>query len=431
MSTPALTRDPRRIRATYYLEVDGDPQRAAEVLAGEQSSGTFVAVPGESDALRERHGAQVVAVTPLEDRPPSLPSRGRPQRVRAAEVTVEWPMENTGTDLATLQVAVAGNLFELGGLHGCRLLDLDLPPELVQAHAGPAFGVAGTRELMGGPDGPAEGVLVGTIIKPNVGLDADGFRTAVRELARAGVDLIKDDELMTDPTYLPLSERVRIGQQEIDDAAQTTGRKSMYAYNITGDLAGLRHRHDLVVAAGGTCVMLAVPVMGIPALEWLRSFSELPIHGHRAGLAALMRHPALGISYAAWQLLARLAGADHLHVSGLGSKFSETDDQVAENIRALQAPLGTARPVLPTLSSGQNVRTPSLTWGAVPSTDLLMLAGGGIIAHPDGPGAGVRSLRRAWEAAIAGQGVEQVADDDARAGDPSLRHALATFPGAG
>ena len=31
-----------------------------------------------------------------------------------------------------------------------------------------------------------------------------------------------------------------------------------------------------------------------------------------------------------------------------------------------------------------------------------MLAGGGVAAHPDGPGAGVRSLRQAWEAAVAG-----------------------------
>ena len=81
---------------------------------------------------------------------------------------------------------------------------------------------------------------------------------------------------------------------EIHAAEQVTGRKTMYAFNITGDLAGLRRRHDLVVGAGGTCVMLTVPVMGLPALAWLRSFSAVPIHGHRGGLAAAMRHPGSG-----------------------------------------------------------------------------------------------------------------------------------------
>src|SRR6185436_7000055 len=165
------------------------------------------------------------------------------------------------------------------------------------------------------------------------------FRTVVRELARASIDLIKDDELMTDPGYLPLDRRIAVATEEIRAAEQITGHPTMFAFNITGDLAGLRRRHDLVVQAGGRCVMLNVPVMGLPALAWLREFAEVPIHGHRAGLAASTRFPGLGVSYRAWQQLARLAGADHLHVGGLRSKFSETDAEVADNVRALLAPL--------------------------------------------------------------------------------------------
>jgi ribulose-bisphosphate carboxylase large chain len=141
-----------------------------------------------------------------------------------------------------------------------------------------------------------------------------------------------------------------------------------------------------------------------------------------------MRHPGLGVAYQPWQQLARLAGADHLHVSGLGSKFYEEDEQVASNIRALQTPLGTTTDPLPTLSSGQNVRTPALTFAAVGSTDLLMLAGGGIAAHPDGPAAGVRSLRQAWEAAVSEQPVAEAAKSLQAVGDDALAHALATFP---
>jgi ribulose-bisphosphate carboxylase large chain len=418
-------RDHRTIRATYYLESEIEPERAAAAMAGEQSSGTFVAVPGESPELHERHGAHVVGIEPLGDCQPSLPSRTIPEKVQATLVTVDFPMENVGTDLATLQTAVAGNLFELGQLYACRLQDIRLPDEFVAAHPGPAFGIPGTRRLING----VEGVMIGTIVKPNVGLHEDEFRQAVRELALASIDLIKDDELMTDPGYLPLERRVAIATEEIRAAEQVTGHPTMYAFNITGDLAGLRRRHDQVVEAGGRCVMLNVPVMGIPALAWLRSFASVPIHGHRAGLAASMRAKGLGVDYRVWQQLARLAGADHLHASGLGSKFYETDDEVAANVRTLLEPLGATTTPVPTLSSGQNVTTPGPTYAAVESTDLLMLAGGGVAAHPDGPAAGVQSLRDAWAAAVAGVPVAEAARSRASAGDPALLHAVQKFGG--
>ena len=124
-------RDQRVVRCSYYLESEIEPARAAAILAGEQSSGTFVSVPGESAELHERHGAQVVDVQHVGRRSPSLPSRTHPEKVHAARVVVEWPMENIGTDLATLQTTIAGNLFELQELFACRVLDLKLPAELV------------------------------------------------------------------------------------------------------------------------------------------------------------------------------------------------------------------------------------------------------------------------------------------------------------
>ncbi|WP_237566084.1 RuBisCO large subunit C-terminal-like domain-containing protein [Ornithinimicrobium cerasi] len=409
--------------ATYAIETDVGLERAAQVLAGEQSSGTFLPVPGESDRLRERHGAQVVAVTDLGEVEPSLPNRHRPDRVRAGEIEIEFPLENVHDDLATLWTVVGGNLFELRELFACRLTDLRLPDELVRGFPGPGFGLEETRHLVGRPDG----VLVGTIVKPNVGLDEEGFRQVVRQLGGSGIDLIKDDELMTDPAYLPLETRVRVVREELGDAADRTGHRTMYAFNITGDLAGLQRRHDIVVNGGGNCVMLTVPAMGLPALQWLRSFASVPIHAHRAGLAASMRHPSLGISYTAWQIFARLAGADHLHASGLGSKFYERDEEVVHNVTALLQPLGSTRRPLPTLSSGQNVYAPRPTWDALGTTDLMMLAGGGVMAHPESPEAGVRSLRQAWDAAIAGTDLQTAAQDLADHGDTALLAAARQF----
>ncbi|OZC55553.1 ribulose 1,5-bisphosphate carboxylase [Rhodococcus sp. 06-621-2] len=418
-------RDARSIRCTYYLESEIDPERAAGILAGEQSSGTFLPVPGESARIRERHAAHVVGVEEFEQVRPTLPSRGNPEKVRAALATIEFPMENVGTDLATLQTTIGGNLFELGELFACRLQSMELPDDLIEAHQGPAFGIEGTRRLIG----DTQDAMIGTIVKPNVGLSAEEFRSVVSELAMASIDVIKDDELMTSPDYLPLEQRVAIATEEIARAEQSTGHRTMYAFNITGDLAGLRRRHDVVVAAGGRCVMLNIPIMGIPALSWLRTFSEVPIHGHRAGLAASMRSPGLGIDYTVWQQLVRLAGADHVHVSGLGSKFYERDDEVAGNVRALLEPLGLTTLPLPVLSSGQNVTTPALTYSSIPSTDVLMMAGGGVAAHPDGPGAGVHSLRQSWAAAVNGTPLVDAADELSAKGDHRLSHAIDMFGG--
>jgi ribulose-bisphosphate carboxylase large chain len=56
------------------------------------------------------------------------------------------------------------------------------------------------------------------------------------------------------------------------------------------------------------------------------------------------------------------------------------------------------------------------------STDLIFACGGGIMAHPGGIGAGIRSVRSAWEAAIGGVSVA-----DAAAAGVELRQALEKF----
>jgi ribulose-bisphosphate carboxylase large chain len=398
-----------RVLATYLLESYHPLERAAEVLAGEQSSGTFVAVPGESKELQRRHRATVESIEPLPFKAaPSLPGASMPQnngstsgsssRVNAGVVTVSFPLENFGPSLPNLLAAVAGNLYELRELAGVRLLDVVLPPAFAQRYAGPAFGVAGTRQLMSVP----QGILVGTIIKPSVGLTPDELRPIIRELVEAEIDFIKDDELIADPPYSPLAERVRVTMEEIERGAQRTGKKTMYAFNITDDIENLERNYEIVARAGGTCVMVCINLIGVGGVSYLRRFCALPIHGHRAMIGALMRHPALGIDFQAYQKFARLAGVDHLHTSGMNNKFYETNAEVRASIEAVRTPLFGGYETLPVLSSGQWAGSAHPTYAALGTTDLLMLAGGGVHAHPGGRAAGVRSLRQAWDAATSG-----------------------------
>ena len=235
----------QRIEADYLIETPGDPQEAAEVMAGEQSSGTFVPVPGETPELRARAAARVERLDMLGTLSrPSLPGAAPAENgtYAQARVTLSWPLANIGPSLPNLMVTVAGNLFELRQFSGLRILDIRLPEAFASAYPGPRFGVAGTRGLSGVSDGP----LIGTIIKPSVGLSPEDTAKLVGLLAEAGIDFVKDDELQSDGPACPFKERAEAVMAVIDRHAEKTGKKVMFAFNITGDVDEMRARHDLV-----------------------------------------------------------------------------------------------------------------------------------------------------------------------------------------
>ncbi len=419
----------QRIRARYWVETPCSLEHAADVMAGEQSSGTFVKVPGESAELSERHRARVERLTELEPATaPSLPGARKPGEAGCdgvyarGEVEVSWPLANLGPSLPNLMATVAGNLFELRELSGLKLLDLELPPAFAEAYPGPQFGIAGTRRLSGVP----ELALVGTIIKPSVGLDPEATAAMVSELAEGGIDFIKDDELQADGPHCPFEQRVQAVMRVIDEHAQRTGRKVMYAFNLTGEIDEMLRRHDVVHEFGGTCTMVSLNSVGLPALHHLRRHSALPIHAHRNGWGVFSRHPALGFSYVAWQKLWRLAGADHMHVNGLRNKFAESDESVLASARECLTPMfdlpGRGCEVMPVFSSAQWAGQVADTHAALGSSDLIYTCGGGIMGHPGGIGAGIRSIRQAWEAALAGRTLDDYAGDHRE-----LREALERF----
>ncbi len=396
MNTVQVSSD--RAEGDYLIEAAGDLRGAAEVMAGEQSSGTFVPVPGETPELKARAAARIEALEELEEVEAAALPGATPGRRRRGRVTLSWPLGNIGPSLPNLVATVAGNLFELKQFSGLRLLDIRLPEAFARAYGGPRFGIAGTRRLAGVPAGP----LIGTIVKPSVGLGPAETAALVRTLVEAGIDFIKDDELQADGPSCPFEARARAVMHVVNAHAERTGKKAMVAFNLTGELDQMRRRHDLVLALGGTCVMASLNSVGLVGMIELARFAQLPIHAHRNGWGALSRHPLLGWSYVAWQKIWRLAGADHMHVNGLANKFCESDESVIESARACLTPMFADKPctVMPVFSSGQSAKQVPATYAALGSTDLIYAAGGGILAHPEGPAAGVASLREAWAAAL-------------------------------
>ncbi len=390
-----------RIVATYRIETPLAVESAAEALAGEQSSGTFVAVPGETAEIRERFRARVERVIPLEDvDQPSLDGSNDNGSgpYHRAEVVVSWSLDNVGTNLPTLVATIQGNLYELREFSGLKLIDIDLPVPFAEVYAGPQFGADGTRRLTGVMERP----IIGTIVKPSVGLSPEATAKLVDELVCAEIDFIKDDELMADSPHSPFDERVEAVMEVINRHADRTGKKVMFAFNITDEIDAMRRHHDTVVEAGGTCVMVSLNSMGLPAVHHLRKYCQLPIHGHRNGWGMLTRHPWLGIEFRAYQKLWRLVGVDHLHVNAFDNKFWEPNESVLRSLRSCLEPMLGGFHAMPVLSSGQWGGQAPATYQAAETTDLMYVAGGGIIAHPDGPAAGVRAIRQAWDAATSG-----------------------------
>ena len=411
-----------RIKAKYYIETPFELEKAAAILAGEQSSGTFVAVPGETEALKHRFAARVEQITPAETVGlPAMPGAAAAKSIyRRAYIEVSWSVENFGYNLPVLISTLQGNLYELSQFTGLKLMDIILPPSYERYFTGTRFGIEGTRKSCGVTGRP----LIGTIIKPSIGMPPEQTADLVKTLTGAGIDFIKDDELLSAAANSKFEDRVDAVMKVINDHADKTGKKVMYAFNISDEMDNMLRRYEYLVNAGATCAMLSINSVGISGVKKICDQRQLVIHGHRNGWGMLNRHPLLGIEFPAYQQLWRLAGVDQLHVNGIQNKFWESDDSVVRSIEACLSPLFSWPRLLPVVSSGQWGGQAFETYRRTRTTDLLYMAGGGIMAHPAGPAGGVKALQQAWEGAVNGMTLQ-----DAQSVYPEFAQSVKKFGG--
>jgi 3-oxoisoapionate-4-phosphate decarboxylase len=409
------------VRLTYRVETAGSIENLAAKIASDQSSGTFVAVPGETEELQNRVAAQVVAIRPLESlKSSSIPSDEQGPFNRA-DVDIEFPLDAVGTDLSALMTVAIGGVYSIKGLTGIRVVNMELPSSFNGVYPGPQFGISGSRRLTSVYDRP----IIGTIIKPAVGLHPNDAANLVREVVEAGTDFVKDDEKLMSPTYSPLAERVKAIMPVILDHEQKTGKKCMYAWGVSAvDPDEMMRNHDLVLKSGGNCAVININSIGMGAMLFLRKRSGLVLHAHRNGWDILTRHPGLGMDFHVYQQFWRLLGVDQFQISGIRVKYWEPDESFVASFKSISTPLFSPDDCpLPVAGSGQ--------WGGqAPETyertgrtqDLMYLCGGAIASHPSGPSGGVRAIKQAWEAAVTGVALDVYARDH-----PELAQSLAKF----
>jgi ribulose-bisphosphate carboxylase large chain len=326
--------------------------------------------------------------------------------IRGNNIRIAYPIElfEPG-NMPNILSSVAGNVFGLRALKNLRLNDIFLPRELVQSFMGPKYGIAGVRELLGVKDRP----LVGTIIKPKLGLKTKDHAKVAYDAWIGGCDIVKDDENLSSQRFNPFDDRVVATLEMRDRAEEETGEKKVYMANITSETEEMLKRAQFVKDHGGRYLMIDILTCGFSALQTVRQQDfGLVIHAHRAGHAAFTKNPKHGVSMRSVAKVARIIGVDQLHVGTVVGKMSETREEVSENTEAITAEMGGLKKVLPVASGG-------LYPGLVPAlmkffgTDFVIQAGGGIHGHAGGSVSGAKAMRQAVDATLLGVSLKEYA----------------------
>jgi ribulose-bisphosphate carboxylase large chain len=372
------------------------PGDAAGRVASESSNGTWAALPADEDV-------RALSATAF--------------AIDGDEVRIAYPaaLFESG-NLAQVLSCIAGNVMGMKAVESIRLLDCEWPATVVEGFPGPQFGSEVRGEIFGVDERP----ITATVPKPKVGLSTARHAEIGYEAWTGGLDLLKDDENLTDQAFNPFADRLTESLAARDRAEDETGERKSYLVNVTAETETMLDRVDEVADQGGEYVMVDVITAGWAALQTVRERCErrgLAIHAHRAMHAAFDRQPTHGVSMRCLAQFARLCGVDQLHTGTANLGKLENEDTVGIN-EWLRSDLHGVNDVLPVASGG-------LHPGLVPAlieqvgTNVCVQAGGGVHGHPDGTHAGAVALRAAVDAAVEGTPLEAAAEDT-----PELARAL-------
>jgi len=317
--------------------------------------------------------------------------------------------------------AIAGNIFGMKTLNNLRLLDISFPKNIVNKYKGPKYGINGIRKLLNIEKRP----LLGTIVKPKVGLNEKEHAKVCQEAWLGGLDIVKDDENLTNMTFNKFDKRTEETLKLRDVVEKETGEKKIYMPNVTAKLSVMKKRADIVKNNGGEYVMIDVFTVGFSALQEIRDYIEeidLVIHAHRAMHAAFTRNKKHGITMLALAKIMRLIGMDQLHTGTIIGKMEGDKQEVLEtnNVITQSKVLGNnktlldqewlnVKPTLPVASGGLSpLHVPELI--EILGKDMVFQFGGGCHGHPNGTFSGAKAIRQAVDASLDGIGLDEFAN---------------------
>ncbi|ADI73811.1 ribulose bisphosphate carboxylase, type III [Methanohalobium evestigatum Z-7303] len=320
--------------------------------------------------------------------------------------------------------AIAGNIMSMKLVKNLRLEDIAFPKDVLNSFRGPKYGLNGVRDLFGVYDRP----LVGTIVKPKVGLSSEKHADVAYKSFVGGCDIVKDDENLTNQKFNAFDKRVKITLDAKEKAEKETGERKMYLCNITAPTCEeMLRRAEVINDLGGKYVMIDIITAGWSALQSLREATEdmdIAIHAHRCMHSVMTRNPRHGVNMVALAKLTRLIGHDQLHIGTVVGKMHGDKDEVLslrdecaldympanDQLHILEQDWGNIKPMMPVASGG-------LEPGMIPDLynmfgkDVIMQFGAGIHAHPMGTEAGATACRQSVEAALENITLEEYASN--------------------
>lgn len=355
---------------------------AAVAVAAESSIGTWTEVGTLNMKIRHDLAAKIFHLNP-----------------KTGIVKIAYPLKlfepgNTPQFLSNC----AGNVFSMKVIKNLRLEDVEFPKNYVQSFPGPQLGLEKIRHKTGVYNRP----LIGAIMKPKLGLSAKEHARCAYACFIGGVDIVKDDENLTNQTFNQFEDRARLTIRLAKKAEKETGEKKLCVFNISAPTSEMVKRANFVKKMGGDCVMVSVMTVGFSSLQELRYQNlGLIIHGHRNMHSAITRNPKHGISMLVLAKLFRLIGVDQLHAGTIVGKMKGEIEQVVKTNQFLRKSWFGLKPVLPIASGGLHpALVPRLI--KILGKDVIINFGGGIHGHPDGTLAGAKAARQAVEATMKG-----------------------------
>jgi 2,3-diketo-5-methylthiopentyl-1-phosphate enolase len=404
------------IIATYLMVLPTKhAMDVAQAIAYEQSTGTWTDVPEDTDAVRAQSVAKVLGVHEVPNFEDRLPD-GTVDRTFIVDIA--FPAENIHNQFPQMLTAVLGNISMSGKL---KVLDIRFPKAFVKSMPGPAFGVEGTRKVLGLAPGTPP---LCAMFKPCTGASPATLAKMFYELASGGVNIVKDDELLSDPKFCTIDDRLALMVKEIEKVKKETGRTTLYALNVTDAPHKQAENIERTLKAGANCLMFNVPTIGWASFaEAVKQINgRVPVLAHPDFAGAYFGSPNYGVSS---QLILgkfmRMAGADFVVCPSAYGKVPMVPERVLQIGVALRAPFYDVKPVLPAPSAGMHpgqVQQLLNDFGA----DTIVAAGGGYHGHPDGPRAGARAFVQAVEAWMKKEDVRKYAE-----GKAELKSAIAKW----
>ena len=303
--------------------------------------------------------------------------------------------------------SIAGNIFGMKALDGLRLVDVKWPKNLINSFKGPQYGIKGIRDLLNVKRRP----ITATVPKPKVGYYAEEHAQHGYEIWTGGVDLLKDDENLSNQRFNRFEKRLDLSMKMRDKAENETGERKSYLINITAEVDEMKRRANLVKDFNNEYVMIDILTIGWAAVQTVREECEnlgLAIHAHRAFHAAFDRNPNHGMSMKVLAEIARMQGVDQLHIGGLGKLAGDKTEvlnnykKIAQNsneadFEVLEQNWHGMKNVLSVCSGGVH---PGIIHRLIEllSTDIAVQVGGGVLGHPEGTRSGAKALRQAINA---------------------------------